>query len=99
MLNAAETRCDALILFADVDHVIHVPLPGFDFQRATRLQNTVQALLGHARVTRLDDRKGKLSTGGVAAGNPSYLPYGTESSNQSWTPWPSQYVLSCHMNS
>ncbi|KAF8129538.1 CHAT domain-containing protein, partial [Boletus edulis] len=64
MLNAAETRCDALILLADVDHVIHVPLPGFDFQWAARLQNTLRALLGHARITRFDDRKGKLATGG-----------------------------------
>ncbi|KAF8436596.1 CHAT domain-containing protein [Boletus edulis BED1] len=64
MLNAAETRCDALILLADVDHVIHVPLPGFDFQSAARLQNTLRALLGHARITRFDDRKGKLATGG-----------------------------------
>ncbi|KAF8436565.1 TPR-like protein [Boletus edulis BED1] len=64
MLNAAETRCDALILLANVDHVIHVPLPGFDFQWAARLQNTLRALLGHARITRFDDRKGKLATGG-----------------------------------
>ncbi|KAF8125428.1 CHAT domain-containing protein [Boletus edulis] len=64
MLNAAERRCDALIVLADVDHVIHVPLPGFDFQWAARLQNTLRALLGHARITRFDDRKGKLATGG-----------------------------------
>ncbi|KAF8436583.1 CHAT domain-containing protein [Boletus edulis BED1] len=64
MLNAAETRCDALILLADVDHVIHVPLPGFDFQWAARLQNTLRALLGNARITRFDDRKGKLATAG-----------------------------------
>ncbi|KAG6371212.1 hypothetical protein JVT61DRAFT_9836 [Boletus reticuloceps] len=36
MLNAAETRCDALILLADVDHVIHVPLPNFNLQRVGR---------------------------------------------------------------
>ncbi|KAF8129527.1 CHAT domain-containing protein [Boletus edulis] len=64
MLNAAETRCDALIVLADVDHVIHVPLPSFDFQWAARLQNTLRALLGHARITRFDDRKGKLATEG-----------------------------------
>ncbi|KAF8121583.1 CHAT domain-containing protein [Boletus edulis] len=55
MLNAAETRCDALILLADVDHVIHW---------AARLQNTLRALLGNARITRFDDRKGKLATAG-----------------------------------
>ncbi|KAG6370031.1 hypothetical protein JVT61DRAFT_12550 [Boletus reticuloceps] len=64
ILNAAERRCDALIVLADVDHVIHVPLPGFDFQWAARLQNTLRALLGHARITCFDDRKGKLATGG-----------------------------------
>ncbi|KAF8436587.1 CHAT domain-containing protein [Boletus edulis BED1] len=64
MLNAAETRCDVLIVLANVDHVIHVPLPGFDFQWAARLQNTLRALLGNARITRFDDRKGKLATAG-----------------------------------
>ncbi|KAG6371174.1 hypothetical protein JVT61DRAFT_9796 [Boletus reticuloceps] len=64
ILNAAEHRCDALIVLADVDHVIHVPLPGFDFQWAARLQNTLRALLGYTRITRFDDRKGKLSIGG-----------------------------------
>ncbi|KAF8120993.1 hypothetical protein EV363DRAFT_1438053 [Boletus edulis] len=57
ILNAAERRCDALIILTDVDHV---PLPGFDFQRAAGLQNTLRELLGHARITRSDDRKGKL---------------------------------------
>ncbi|KAF8119287.1 CHAT domain-containing protein [Boletus edulis] len=40
MLNAAETRCDALIVLADVDHVIH---------RSVGLQNSLGALLGDAR--------------------------------------------------
>ncbi|KAF8129530.1 TPR-like protein [Boletus edulis] len=67
MLNAAETRCDALILLADVDHVIHVPLPNFNFQRSVGLQNMLGRLLGHARATPFDDRKGKPATRGAGS--------------------------------
>jgi hypothetical protein len=62
ILNAAESRCDALIVLADLDHVIHVPLPTFTFQRSTGLQNMLEKLLGHARVIRSDDRKGDPAT-------------------------------------
>ncbi|KAF8431415.1 CHAT domain-containing protein [Boletus edulis BED1] len=64
ILNAAETRCDALILLADVDHVIHVPLPDFNLQRSVGLQNMLRTLLGHrdARATPFDDRKGRVVT-------------------------------------
>ncbi|KAF8452266.1 CHAT domain-containing protein [Boletus edulis BED1] len=64
ILNAAETRCDALILLADVDHVIHVPLPNFNFQQSVGLQNMLETLLGHARATPFDDRKGRQPTRG-----------------------------------
>ena len=60
ILNAAKSRCDALIILADVDHVIHVPLPEFTFQRSPGLQNMLEKLLGHAR----DDREGKSVTWG-----------------------------------
>ena len=67
ILNDAESRCDALIVLADVDHVIHVPLPNLTFQRSTRLQNTLEKLLGHARVIRCDDREGRSAIrGGVS---------------------------------
>ncbi|KAF8552352.1 hypothetical protein OG21DRAFT_1416340 [Imleria badia] len=62
LLNAAESRCDALIVLADVNHVIHVPLPNFTFQRSTGLQNMLEKLLGHARVLLSDDRKGDPAT-------------------------------------
>ncbi|KAF8555037.1 hypothetical protein OG21DRAFT_1573596, partial [Imleria badia] len=62
ILNAAESRCDALIIFADLDHVIHVPLPTFTFQRSMGLQNMLEKLLGHARVIRSDDREGGRAT-------------------------------------
>ncbi|KAF8555898.1 hypothetical protein OG21DRAFT_784229 [Imleria badia] len=55
VLNAAKSRCDALIVLSDLDHVIHVPLPTFTFQRSAGLQNMLEKLLGHARS---DDRKG-----------------------------------------
>ena len=61
LLNAAESRHDALIVLADVDHVIHVPLPNFTFQRSMNLQNMVKTLLGDARTIRCDnsERVGK----------------------------------------
>ncbi|KAF8553245.1 hypothetical protein OG21DRAFT_1464427 [Imleria badia] len=55
ILNAAQSRCDALIVLAEMDHVIHVPLPTFTFQRSAGLQNMLETLLGHARS---GDRKG-----------------------------------------
>ncbi|KAF8553241.1 hypothetical protein OG21DRAFT_1414673 [Imleria badia] len=62
MLNAAESRCDALIILANVDHVIHVPLPKFPFKRAAGLQKMLDKLLGHARAVLCNDRKGDPAT-------------------------------------
>ncbi|KAF8552649.1 TPR-like protein [Imleria badia] len=62
ILNAAQSRCDALIVLADLDHVIHVPLPDFNFQRSTGLQNMMVKLLGHGRAIHSDDRKGVPAT-------------------------------------
>ncbi|KAF8548473.1 hypothetical protein OG21DRAFT_1423016 [Imleria badia] len=62
IINAAESRCDALIVLADVDHVIHVPLPNFTFQRSAGLQNMLEKLLGEARVIRSDEREGTSAT-------------------------------------
>ncbi|KAF8433237.1 CHAT domain-containing protein [Boletus edulis BED1] len=45
VLNAAERRCDALIVLANVDHVIHVPLPNFTFQRSIDLQGILKSFL------------------------------------------------------
>ncbi|KAF8132372.1 hypothetical protein EV363DRAFT_1328005 [Boletus edulis] len=52
VLNAAEHRCDALIVLADVDHVIHVPLPNFTFQRSIDLQGILKSFLRQAQVER-----------------------------------------------
>ena len=62
ILNAAKTRSDALIVLADLDRVIHVPLPSFTFQRSAGLQNMLEKLLGHSRVIRSDVRKGDPAT-------------------------------------
>ncbi|KAF8552263.1 hypothetical protein OG21DRAFT_1486344 [Imleria badia] len=66
ILNAAESRCDALIVLADVDHVIHVPLPNLPYKRSTGFQNMLERLLGHDRGVLCDDRKGDPSTRGVS---------------------------------
>ena len=63
ILNAAETRCDALIIRSDVDHAIHVPLPNFTLQRCAGFQKMLKSLLGHYRVPRCDDSDREASQG------------------------------------
>ncbi|KAH0830160.1 hypothetical protein J3R83DRAFT_1509 [Lanmaoa asiatica] len=58
ILNAAERRCDALIVLADAEDVIHVPLPNFTLGRSQGLQNALKVLLGDARAIPCDDREG-----------------------------------------
>ena len=70
ILNAAETRCDALIVLADVDHVIHAPLPTFTFRRSAGLKKTLEKLLGHARGICCDDREGGPVTRGCVSWEP-----------------------------
>jgi tetratricopeptide (TPR) repeat protein len=70
ILNAAESRCDALIVLTDVDHVIHVPLPTFTFQRSAGLQKMLAKLLRHVRVVHCDDREGKSATRGCVSWEP-----------------------------
>ncbi|KAF8548820.1 hypothetical protein OG21DRAFT_1422366, partial [Imleria badia] len=59
ILNAAQHRCDALIICADKENVAHVPLPSFTLKRSGGLRNTLDSLLGPARVISCDDRIGK----------------------------------------
>ena len=59
ILNAAESRCDALIVLANVEGVIHVPLSSFTLKRSGVLHNNLQSLLGEARVIPHDDRDGQ----------------------------------------
>ena len=58
ILNAAESRCDALVVLPNVDHVIHVPLPNFPFQRFPRIQSILKGLLRDPRIICLDERDG-----------------------------------------
>ena len=62
VLNATESRCDALIVLADVDHAIHVPLPNFTLKQSTVLQNMLEKLLDPSRGIHPDGRKAKLIT-------------------------------------
>ena len=59
ILNAAEGRCDALIILAGVEDVIHVPLPNYTLERSKGLQNKLKSLLGLARAIPRDDRHGQ----------------------------------------
>ena len=59
ILNAAESRCDALMVLTDVEDVIHVPLPNFSLRWCKGLQKTLKSLLGPARIIRCDERTGR----------------------------------------
>ena len=37
ILNAAESRCDALIVLADVEGVVHIPLPNYGLKQSRGL--------------------------------------------------------------
>ncbi|KAF8139602.1 TPR-like protein [Boletus edulis] len=56
ILNAAETRCDALIILAHVDHAIHVPLPNITLERCANLQDTLKSLARRVRSIRDGER-------------------------------------------
>ena len=58
ILNAAETRCDALIILPNVDHVIHVPLPKITCQQSIDLQNNLQHILHRARKAKITSSRG-----------------------------------------
>ncbi|KAF8548819.1 hypothetical protein OG21DRAFT_1422363, partial [Imleria badia] len=58
ILNAAQYRCDALIVLAESENVIHVPLSGFTLKRFGVLQKSLDSLLGSARAILPDDRGG-----------------------------------------
>lgn len=59
-LNAAKTRCNALIILADVDHVIHAPLSHFTPGQLKDLQSFLNNLVDHARAVPHDDGEGHL---------------------------------------
>ena len=59
ILNAAERRCDALIVLTIKQNAVHVPLPSLTFKLSGGLQNILDGLLGPARVVPCDDRAGQ----------------------------------------
>ncbi|KAG9317751.1 hypothetical protein JVU11DRAFT_1969 [Chiua virens] len=59
ILNTAKSRCDALIVLADVENAIHVPLPNFTFDRSKGLQDLLRSLLGPSRIVPCDERVGQ----------------------------------------
>ncbi|KAI9573099.1 CHAT domain-containing protein [Boletus coccyginus] len=73
ILNTTESRSDALIVLADVDHVIHVPLPDFTFERSTVLQKMLERSLGPSRDIHPDERKAKQVIASSRIWNPETL--------------------------
>jgi hypothetical protein len=45
VLNVAKQRCDALVLVAGFDEVIHIPLPNLTFETVTQLQQDLKDML------------------------------------------------------
>ena len=45
-LNAAESRCDALIVLANKENAVHIPLPTFTLKQCGHLRNTLANLIG-----------------------------------------------------
>ena len=60
LINTHETRCDALIIVADLE-VIHVPLP-FSLKQAQELQRSMNQLLRNAGVRKRDKRVAPIVT-------------------------------------
>jgi hypothetical protein len=45
VINVHQSRCDALIVIADLKEVIHVPLNDFSYDQAQELQHSLNKLL------------------------------------------------------
>jgi hypothetical protein len=58
VINVSKSRCDALIIMADLDEVIHVPLRDFSYQQAQNLQHSQNKLLKAAGVRMRDSTRG-----------------------------------------
>ncbi|CCM03325.1 uncharacterized protein FIBRA_05453 [Fibroporia radiculosa] len=57
ILNASQYRCDALVLLAESDDVLHVPLPDITYEQVENLQKSLNKLLAsHGRVISRMDR-------------------------------------------
>ena len=88
LLNAAENRYDGLIVLAEANHAIHVPLTNFSLEQSAGLQNTLQGFLCRARKGRpvpLDGVRWE-----------SFLSPLWRS--RSYIPWLSQYVILSYLS-
>jgi tetratricopeptide (TPR) repeat protein len=56
VINIYKSRCDALIVMAELDEVIHVPLDGFSYDKAQDLQRSLNKLISAAGVRMRDIR-------------------------------------------
>jgi len=54
--NVDKHRCDALVLMAGLDEVIHIPLDCFSYEKADKLHQSLNELLSAARVRTGDTR-------------------------------------------
>jgi hypothetical protein len=45
VLNAFESRCDAIVLVPDLEESVHIPLPGFSPQKAEHLREQLRSSL------------------------------------------------------
>ncbi|KAG8750016.1 hypothetical protein FRC14_000878 [Serendipita sp. 396] len=64
VLNIAKKRCDALALIDGLDEVVHIPLPDFTLEKATKLQADLAALLKSSGVRMRAIRDPEIEGGG-----------------------------------
>jgi len=66
VVNIHKSRCDALVLMAGLDDVMHIPLDEFSYEDAQTLHQSLNQLLQaaqvHARDTRLELRRIQVNT-------------------------------------
>ena len=60
VVNVHEHRCDALVLMAGLDDVMHIPLSKFSYKNAQTLHQSLNQLLQAAQVRAQDTRLGRV---------------------------------------
>jgi tetratricopeptide (TPR) repeat protein len=65
ILNIAEERCDALALIAEIDEVIHIPLPNITSSRVGELQVELKGFLNSTGIRMRGERAAQRVTEGV----------------------------------
>ncbi|KIM86572.1 hypothetical protein PILCRDRAFT_815805 [Piloderma croceum F 1598] len=62
VINVDKSRCDALIVMADLDEVIHVPLDGISYNQVQGMQYSLNILLSSAGVRIRDTRQARMTS-------------------------------------